>query len=122
MNVVLDTNILIDYLKGLPEAAAEIEKSRDAAISIVTWMEVMVGVPEELEVSTREFLGHFALFQVTDLIAERAVSLRRAHRLKLLDAIIWATADVNSLPLVTRNTKDFPATAQGIRIPYVLQT
>ena len=36
MNAVLDTNILIDYLKGLPEAAAEIEKSQDGAISIVT--------------------------------------------------------------------------------------
>lgn len=82
----------------------------------------LLGGNQQLEVSTREFPGNFALFQVTDLIAERAVSLRRAHRLKLLDAIIWATGDVNSLPLVTRNTKDFPATAQGIRIPYVLQT
>jgi hypothetical protein len=51
-------------------------------------------------------------------IAERAVALRRARRVKLPDALIWATAETQGALLVTRNTKDFPADAPGIRVPY----
>jgi predicted nucleic acid-binding protein len=40
--------------------------------------------------------------------------------MRLPDAIIWASADVHSMLLVTRNTKDFPADLPGIRIPYML--
>jgi predicted nucleic acid-binding protein len=39
-------------------------------------------------------------------------------RIKLLDAYIFATAQVNGSILVTRNTKDFPAQTPGIRVPY----
>lgn len=53
-------------------------------------------------------------------VAERAVQLRRAYRLRLPDAIIWATAQVHEAVLVTRNTKDFHADWEGIRIPYHL--
>ena len=40
--------------------------------------------------------------------------------MKLLDAFILATAQVNGAILVTRNTKDFPATMPGVRVPYTL--
>jgi predicted nucleic acid-binding protein len=40
--------------------------------------------------------------------------------MKLLDATILATAQVNGAILVTRNTQDFPANMPGIRIPYTL--
>ena len=51
-------------------------------------------------------------------VAERAAILRRTHRIKLPDALIWATAQAYDLVLVTRNTKDFPADHPGIRVPY----
>jgi hypothetical protein len=38
--------------------------------------------------------------------------------MKLPDAIIWASAQANAMLLVTRNTKDFPATDPGVRVPY----
>ena len=41
-------------------------------------------------------------------------------KMKLLDAMILATAQVNGAILVTRNTTDFPAQMPGIRVPYVL--
>ena len=40
--------------------------------------------------------------------------------MKLLDAYILATAQVNGAILVTRNTKDFPVNMPGIRVPYTL--
>lgn len=51
-------------------------------------------------------------------IAEEAVRLRRGTRIKLPDAIIWASAKANGALLVTRNTKDFPTDHPLVRIPY----
>ena len=55
-----------------------------------------------------------------ETIAERAVDLRRNHRIKLPDAIIWATAQTKAMLLVTRNTKDFAADDPSVRLPYKL--
>ena len=54
MRALFDTCILIDYLRGLAPARAELDRFPEAAISIVTWMEVMVGAPEGTEAVTRD--------------------------------------------------------------------
>ncbi len=51
-------------------------------------------------------------------MAERAVELQQSRRIRLPDALIWATAQVHGLLLVTRNTRDFPADDPGVRVPY----
>lgn len=43
MKALFDTNVLIDFLAGIPQARGEIDRYDDAAISIVTWMEVLIG-------------------------------------------------------------------------------
>lgn len=40
-------------------------------------------------------------------ISNSTIEIRKAYKTKLLDAIIVATALVNTLTIVTRNTKDF---------------
>jgi predicted nucleic acid-binding protein len=120
VGALFDTNILIDHLNAVPQARAEIARYDDRAISIVTWMEVMVGASEEVADLTRRFLDGFAVVALDDRIAERAVALRRAQRIKLPDAVIWATAQIAGRLLVTRNTKDFPINDPGIREPYAL--
>ena len=117
---LFDTDILIDYLNGIPQARDEIARYRERCISIITWMEVLVGAEKEVEPRTRDYLGTFEVVPVDDRVADRAVSLRREHHIRLPDAIIWASADVGSLLLVTRNTKDFGRDRPGIRIPYAL--
>jgi hypothetical protein len=83
-------------------------------------MEVMVGATADVEGATRSFLGGFAVIALDGEIAERAVSLRRNHHVKLPDAIIWATAQAHAMLLVTRNTKDFSANDPSVRMPYRL--
>jgi predicted nucleic acid-binding protein len=83
-------------------------------------MEVMVGATGEVAEATRGFLSSFDIIALDGEIAERAVSLRRTHHIKLPDAIIWATAQVHAMLLVTRNTKDFAAGDPGVRMPYRL--
>ncbi|WP_159712887.1 type II toxin-antitoxin system VapC family toxin [Geminicoccus flavidas] len=120
VKALFDTNILIDHLNAVPEARAELRRYEAKAISIVTWMEVMVGAEPDLQAPTRGFLGGFEVIGIEERVAERAVKLRRSHRIRLPDAVIWATAQVHGLLLVTRNTRDFPADDPGVRAPYIL--
>jgi len=118
VKALFDTNILVDFLNAVPEAREELERYDEKAISIVTWMEVMVGADPGVEEATRRFLATFTVIPLAADIAERAIELRRRHRIKLPDAVIWASADIRSMLLVTRNTKDFPAQTPGVRVPY----
>lgn len=120
VGALFDTNILVDYLNAVPQARKEIDRYADRAISSITWMEVMVGATPEVMEPTRRFLDGFQLIELDSRIAEHAVAIRRTHRIKLPDAIIWATAQIGERLLVTRNTKDFPPDDPGIREPYRL--
>jgi predicted nucleic acid-binding protein len=121
VGALFDTNILIDYLNAIPAARDELQRYENKAISIVTWMEVMIGAAPDVEAATRAFLGEFDVVSLDDRIAERAVVIRRTHRIKLPDAVIWASAQSSGMILVTRNTKDFPTDDPGIRTPYILR-
>lgn len=121
MKAVFDTNILIDYLNGIEAAKDEIGRFRKPIISIITWMEVLIGAKTlEEEQTLRRFLGRFETVELSDSVAEEAVRIRREHRMKLPDAIVWATAAVQEALLVTRNTKDFPNSELSVRVPYQL--
>ncbi len=120
MRPLFDTNILIDSVRGVDAATELLERYADGTISIMTWMEVLAGAPPTLEQPTRTFLSRFTILQIDEAIAEEAVLLRRARRLKLPDAIIWASARMTGRTLVTRDIKDFPADDPGVQIPYRL--
>ncbi len=120
VKAVFDTNILIDYLNGFSEARTELSRYREPLVSIVTWMEVMVGTPPEKEQAARRFLNRFQVVGLGDEVAALGVTLRREQRLKLPDAVIYATARVAGCVLVTRNSKDFRPEFADVRIPYRL--
>jgi predicted nucleic acid-binding protein len=118
--VQFDTNILIDYLRGISQARAECDKHSDRAVSIITWMEVMAGSTAANEADARSCLLNFYTLPLTAEVAERAFLLRRASGIKLPDAIIQATAEGSARVLITRNTRDFPSGTSGVRIPYTI--
>jgi predicted nucleic acid-binding protein len=120
MIAVFDTKIVIDALNGVADADREYGRYERVLISRITWMEVLVGAQDD-EAELRDFLA--TRFEIAPLdlgVAESAIQLRRAHHLRLPDAIIWATARVNEAVLVTRNTKDFHPDWDGIRAPYTV--
>lgn len=118
--VLFDTNILIDYLNGVGQAKSELEKSTDNAISVITWMEVMVGATPQTESVLKRFLNGFINLPIDTQVSAVAVTLRQQYKIKLPDAIVWATAQVHHRTLVTRNTKDFSSSQAGVCIPYQL--
>ncbi|KAF0093041.1 MAG: PilT protein domain protein [Puniceicoccaceae bacterium 5H] len=121
MKAVFDTNILIDYLNGYREAADELSRYEARLISIITYIEVLVGAKNaEEEQVLRGFLGSFALRELSSDVADVSVKLRQDHRLKISDAIVYASARVEGCLLVTRNTKDFRGEWPDVRVPYSL--
>ena len=119
MKALFDTNILIDYLAGRDAAEEELGRHDQRLVSAVTWMEVLVGARHDDEADIVEmFLRDFRVVDITRGVAREAVRLRQAHRIRLPDAIIWATARTESALLVTRNTRDFPKHEPGVRVPY----
>ena len=116
-----DSNILIDALNGDERAQVELERVDESWISRVTWIEVMSRVDDVTIGPTRSLLSACKIDELDAEIAERAAMLRNGRRsLKLADAVILASAQVRGRILVTRNTKDFPVSMPGIRVPYAI--
>ena len=119
MNWLLDSNILIDYLNGIQHAAAVLKEPEASCISRISWIEVLVGTADTDEQrAVRTWLARFSVVEIDAAVAETAIELRRAHRLRLPDALIWACARCHSLVLVSRNTRDFPGNEPGVHVPY----
>ena len=121
MKAVFDTNILVDYLAGIEAAKDELAQYRIRQISIITVIELMVGAQDaRQEASIRGFLSSFEVLELSTAIAHEAIRLRRQLRLKIPDAIVYATARTQGCLLVSRNTRELKSEWPDIRIPYRL--
>jgi len=119
VKAVFDTNILVDYLKGVRAAKEELDRYRVRQISIITFIEVMVGAKNAAEESAiRGFLATFEVLELSAEIAQEAISIRKELRLKIPDAIVYATARTQGCILVSRNSKELKQDWPDIRIPY----
>ena len=119
MKAVFDTNILIDYLNGISQAKIEMQHYQDLLISPITWIEVMVGASDPAEENIiRSFLNQFQQIPIASPILELSVKIKKEYKIRLPDAIIWATAQSQNALLVTRNIKDFPIASPSVRVPY----
>ncbi|WCT74718.1 PIN domain-containing protein [Sphingomonas naphthae] len=120
MSPLFDSNILIDALNRYEPARAVLAEAAAITISRISWIEVLAGAGQDVRLATEAFLRGCQVIEIDPTIAARAATIRRETRLKLPDAIIWATALVTERMLVTRNTKDFPTRWPGVHCPYVM--
>ena len=114
-----DSNIVIDWLNDSQSATSELERYPRHRISRIVWTEVLAGEPLESRDKVQRLIAPFEVVEIDARIAMAAADIRFRMRIKLLDAYIFATAQVNGSILVTRNIKDFPAYMPGVRIPYI---
>lgn len=123
MRVLIDTDVLIDYLRDQPEAASYLESlTDDLLISAMTVAELYAGVRDGAERTALDsFVQAFEVIPVSEKIAIQGGLLRRdyrkSHNVGLADAIIAATAEIEQAHLVTLNKKHFPMLANLIA-PY----
>src|ERR1700690_1516972 len=107
MRALFDTNIIIDYLNGIEKAKEEIELYEFKAISIITYIEIIVSLESQKEIEDiKQFLHQFSIIALDFFIAELTATYRKKYKLKIPDALILASADHNQCLLITRNTKD----------------
>ncbi len=119
IDYLLDSNVLIYVLSQHNAEAVEFlanTRIGSHAISMVTWMEVLAGATALDIDETRQFLSEFELVEISKEIAETTVSIRRSTRLKLPDAIIYATALATGRTLVTFNSRDFAPGTTLVRL------
>ncbi|HLD21561.1 MAG TPA: type II toxin-antitoxin system VapC family toxin [Patescibacteria group bacterium] len=106
MQLLLDTNILIEHLQfgTIPPP-----HFFDYSISTITEAEILrlSGVGEQEIEKIEQWLMTVEIIPVTSVIARKAAFLGRTRKTKLPDLLIAATAIELNIPLVTKNVKDF---------------
>jgi predicted nucleic acid-binding protein len=114
--VIFDTNVLIYLSKFIlkPERIL----SDEAAISIITKIEVLGFQFQNNEEHKllQAICNELKVISLTDLIAEETISIRQHYKIKLPDAVIYATALVENVPLLTNNIKDFKSIDRNVKL------
>jgi len=125
VTTLVDTSVLIDFLRGHEGAAAVLEEKRSAGVlhaSVITRLEVLAGMRPDEEKTTRFLLSTLVWHPVDTDVAEEAGALGRRwlpghHGIDSADLAIAATATLKGAELLTLNVRHFPMFAD-LRPPY----
>lgn len=125
MSALVDTSVLVDYLRGHPRAAEILEAERaDGPLlaSEITRLELLAGMRPREERATRSLLSVLVWHPVDEAIAEEAGALGRrwlpSHRtIDSADLAIAATVLRTGSRLLTRNVRHFPM-FDALHAPY----
>jgi len=111
--IVLDTNILIEILKGNQDVVQKLEESNFSyAISSISVMELYYGALNKAELfKLQKFTSLFEILELNKTLSKIATELifeySKSHNLDIPDSLIAATAIDYNLKLFTLNVKDF---------------
>jgi predicted nucleic acid-binding protein len=121
--LLLDTCVLIDYLRNQPSAIDFLHRMKErGSVSVITTAELYAGVRDEGEETLVDALLTRLLVREVDLAIARLAGrfrrqYRQSHGVAIPDALIAATAEVHGARLVTRNARHFPMLAD-LLVPY----
>ena len=121
-NTLVDTDILIHFLRGRREAKDFLSSLLDRSqilCSSITVAEIFAGIRSGEEERTRALIDNLDVLDVTREIAEKAGQYRRSIRsqsLELDDCLIAATAFIHRSVLATGNGKHYPMRDIEVRV------
>jgi predicted nucleic acid-binding protein len=128
VRILLDSDVLIDHLRGVEPAGAALRSARERgdrlSASVLSKVEILAGMRSSEEAKTQRVLDQLEWLEVTDEVAERAGAfgaryLRSHRQIETTDYVVAATAELVGASLWTRNLKHFPMFPQ-LREPYAV--
>jgi predicted nucleic acid-binding protein len=112
--ILIDTDVLIWYLRGNEKAYRLIEKQNGFYISVVTYIELIQGMRNKQEFTRlRKTMREWQvkILYITEEISVKATLYIERHylsdSLSLADALICSTALVNGLAVASGNDKHY---------------
>ena len=112
--MVIDTDVLIWYMKGNQNAYNTIENLKHFSISVVTYIELVQGMRDKNELNNLRRALHAwgsKILYISEEISVKAMFFVEqhflSHSIQLADALIGATAISHGLPIVTGNDKHY---------------
>ena len=121
--LLLDSDVLIDYLRSRAEAIEYLENlPKPPIVSAITVAELYAGVREGAERKVLDKLVKgFTVIPITEEIAVKGGLFKRdyfkSHGVGLADALIAATSEIENAIVVTLNKKHYPMFSEII-VPY----
>ncbi len=113
-SIVLDTDVLVDFLRGRSKAVAFVNAhSARIILSSIVVAELYAGVKGDAEqAALDDFVSLFRVASVNAEIAKAGGLYKRnygkSHGVGLADAILAATAEIENAELKTLNIKHYP--------------
>lgn len=116
MSVLIDSDVLIEYLRGnaviVERIVKEYARGRHFYFSPVTRAEIVAGLRKGEEVAAEKLFGLMICLAIDDetgaIAGEYMKSCCASHCVEIADAFIAATARTNDVPLWTLNKKHYP--------------
>ena len=112
--MLIDTDVLIWYLRGNQKSYQLIENLNGFHISVVTYIELVQGMRNKRELTEfRKAIRNWncKIIHIDEEISSKAMFYVErhylSHSLELADALVATTALVNGLTLTTGNDKQF---------------
>jgi predicted nucleic acid-binding protein len=112
--MVIDTDVLIWYMRGNEKAYQLIENSKNFFIFAITYMELVQGLRNKQELTKfRKALNGWnaQILYVSEEVSAKAMFYVEqhflSHSMQLADALIGATAIAHGLPILTGNDKHY---------------
>lgn len=112
--MLVDTDVLIWYMRGNLRAAQALDRVEELSLSAVTYMELVQGLRNKRELQLlRATLRNLSasVLPINEAISNKAMFYLEqhfhSHALRLADALIGATAVTHGMPLLTANTKHY---------------
>ena len=112
--MIIDTDLLIWYMRGNKKAYKVIEDTYDFYVSVVSYIELVQGMRNKNELT--ELRRAFREWNTKILYINEEISAKAmfyierhylSHSLQLSDALIASIALVNGLPILTANDKHY---------------
>jgi len=117
--MLIDTDVIIWYLRGNEKARDVIDNNPGFLISVVTYMELVQGMRNQRELrELRRAMRDWKveILYIDEEISSKAMFLVERHFLsdsmRLADALIASTALTNGIAILTANDKHYKVVSQ----------